>query len=72
MTPEGMHDRFTYRPPSKGGADRHDRLSKRFVELAEEIDAICPEGREKSLAFTKLEESKFWSSAAVARNESTR
>ena len=72
MTTEEIRDRFEYHPPSKNGADRHDRLSKRFVELAQEIDSICPDGREKALAFTKLEESKFWASAAVARNVATR
>lgn len=36
------------------------------------IEAVCPDGREKSLAITNLEMAKFWASAAVARNPETR
>ena len=33
------------------------------------IQGECPESREKSLAFTKLEECIMWANAAIARNE---
>jgi len=35
--------------------------------LAELMDDECPESREKSLAFTKLEEAIFWANASIAR-----
>lgn len=72
LTKEEIRERFTYHPPSKEGAEKHGFLSEFFVDLAEQVNDICPEGREKSLVFTKLEEAKFWASAAVARNPETR
>ena len=67
-----IENRFNYHPPSPGGVERHGELSAVYENLAHVIDRICPGGREKSLAMTKLEESKFWASASVARNPETR
>jgi hypothetical protein len=67
-----ISDRFHYHKPSEQGTARHQRLSSSFVQIADVVNAACPEGREKSLALTKLEEAKFWASAAVARNPETR
>lgn len=67
-----LNDRFHYQSPSPDGVQRHAALSQHFSELAGWIDEICPPGREKSLVLTKLEEAKFFASAAVARNEETR
>ena len=72
LTGEEIHDRFHYHAPSEDGVLRHQELSTRYENTAHIIDVICPPGREKSLATTKLEESKFWASAAVARNPETR
>ena len=38
-------------------------------ELAAAIDTACPDGREKSLAFTKLEETTMWTMASLARGD---
>lgn len=72
MTLAEIRDRFTYHPPSTEGVKRHEALSTNFASLAEVVDETCPDGREKSLAMTKLEEAKFWASAAVARDPETR
>ena len=65
-------DRFNYHAPSADGVQRHAELSAKFENLAGTVNRICPHGREKALAMTKLEEAKFWASAAVARNPETR
>lgn len=38
-------------------------------ELAQRINDICPDSREKSIALTKLEEVMMWANASIARNE---
>ena len=45
--------------------DLHDR----GFELANHINDVCPESREKSLALTHLEQAIMWASAAIARHE---
>jgi hypothetical protein len=72
MTSDEIRERFTYHPPSDGGAQRHRVLSESFIELAQLVDDVSPDGREKSLAMTSLEQAKFWASAAVARDPATR
>lgn len=72
MTTEEILERFTYHPPSEAGKQRHHDLTTVFVGLAQHIERICPDGREKALVLTHLETAKFWASAAVARNPETR
>lgn len=60
---------FTYHPPKEGQAERYVALRGKAKELAELVDAECPNSREKSLALTKLEEVIMWANAAIARNE---
>ena len=45
-------------------------IVRSFVhDLASTFDARLPDGREKSLAFTKLEETTMWAMAALARHD---
>ncbi len=72
MSDEEITNRVTYHAPSGDGIERHASLSAAIHIAICEVDENCPLGREKSLAITKLEEAKFWASAAVARNKATR
>ena len=47
--------------------DGMDNIRTSCTVLGGVIDARCPDGREKSLALTKLEEVMFWADAAIAR-----
>ena len=52
-----------------GRAEEHDEVRAAYKDFAERLAAATPAGREKSLAFTALEESSFWAHAAIAREE---
>ena len=69
---EEVGERFRYKAPSAEGAERHGRLTSAFRAVADEVLALVPEGRERSVVLTKLEEAKMWASAGVARNPETR
>lgn len=47
-------------------APRHAELRKRYREFAEHLDSVLPDGREKALVFTKLQESSMWSHFCIA------
>lgn len=60
---------FTYHAPKPGQPERYESIRAKAKELAILISESCPPGRERSLAFTKLEESVMWANASIARNE---
>ncbi len=68
MTTEGLDHRFNYHQPSNEGIiTQHADVRGRCLKLAQFIDDLIPDSREKSLAFTALEEAMFWANAGVAR-----
>lgn len=60
---------FTYHKPLETQPERYERIRVNARNLAELFLRNCPPSRERSLAFTKLEESIFWANASIARNE---
>jgi hypothetical protein len=50
--------------------NEHTSIRQACRRLADELNERLPEGREKSLAITHLEEVMFWGNAAIARNQS--
>lgn len=64
-----LENRFEFHP-ALSGEKRQQHATVRGVcrELAENLDALLPNSREKSLAFTAVEEAMMWANAAVARN----
>lgn len=65
---EKIENAFTYHQPKEGQPEKYKALRSKAKELAYLIDELCPDGREKSLAMTKLEEASMWANASVARN----
>lgn len=63
-----LENRFTYHPPNDERAATHNVIRTLLLATAERFDSQLPDGREKSLALTKLEEAMFWANAAIARN----
>lgn len=69
MLQEDLAKRFTYHAPKVGQPERYNELRNSGFSLARLIETLCPDGREKALAITKLEEAIMWANAAIARNE---
>ena len=68
MEPKDLENRFTYHAPDESKKVAHETARGACRTLAEALNAMLPEGREKALAFTHLEETMFWANAALARN----
>jgi hypothetical protein len=62
-------NRFTYHAPHGNQTDRYQMLRSQALDLALAIAEKCPPSRERSLAFTALEEAVMWANASIARNE---
>jgi len=68
MTQDQLDNNFMYHSPKPGQNEKYEHLRAQAKSLAEQINEMCPDSREKSLAFTKLEESIMWANASIARN----
>jgi len=68
MDTSDLVNRFRYHAPDDEKIVKHSNVRNQLLELAIEWDASLPDGREKALALTKLEEAMFWANAAIARN----
>lgn len=69
MDTADLRTRFRYHKPKNSATEtKHENIRAIVYESALRIDVLCPDGREKSLAITKLEEAMMWANAAIARN----
>jgi phage-related tail fiber protein len=62
-----IDNRFTYHPPSETKATKHVMIRESGKTLTEIVNEMVPDGREKSLAITKIEEAVMWANAGLAR-----
>lgn len=68
MDAADITNRFSFHPATEVTGPKHENVRTSCFEFAEWLNENLPEGREKSLAITKLEEVMFWANAAIARN----
>lgn len=68
MDQDELSSRFDHHPPTGGKVEKHENVRYEFKQLAIDLDHWLPDGREKSLVFTNLEQAMFWANAAIARN----
>lgn len=57
-----------YHAPKDEQPEKYEKLRLKVRELAELIELLCPDSREKSMAFTNVEQCVMWANAAIARN----
>lgn len=62
-----IENSFKYHPPQEGQVEKYEWLRDEARKLAHLIDDLCPNGREKSLAITNLEQAVMWANASIAR-----
>ena len=59
---------FTYHKPTDEKANKYPIIRDKAKELAYIIKELVPNGREQSLALTKLEEMVMWANAGISRD----
>lgn len=69
MTKEQIANLFTYHAPKGDQPIRYEDIRRHARALAEVIEALCPDSREKSLAITNLQQVTMWANASIALNE---
>lgn len=67
MEQNELKKRFTYHAPKKEDGSKFEMIRTTALNFAKFINEECPEGREKALALTKLEEVVMWANAGIAR-----
>lgn len=63
-----VNNRFGFHPATEETRPKHAQVRESFIDFVNELNGILPESREKSLAFTALQEAAMWSNAAIACN----
>ena len=69
---EEIRNRWGYHPATPETAGQHEAVREAYIALAEYLDQILPDGRAKSTAFTKLQESSMWANFGVAEQAPVR
>jgi hypothetical protein len=69
MDHDDLRNRFSYHPATTAPVgNAHEKVRGLCLTLAFRLDDLLPEGREKSLAITNLEQTMMWANAAIARH----
>ncbi len=61
--------RFRHHPPTEEQGRRMAEIRSHCLELAELVDELCPDSREKADALTNLDYVMYQANAAIARRE---
>jgi hypothetical protein len=65
---EELANRFSYHPPTHDQTLAYQEIRDRCFVLAKFLDQACPDSREKSLAFTALDDVVMQANASIARH----
>lgn len=60
---------FAYHKPGADGLEKITRLREAFSVVAQWIEELAPQSREKSVALTNLEQAAMWAIKAVVCND---
>jgi hypothetical protein len=69
LSNDELINRFRFHPAKDELTKKsHEWVRNACLELAAGLNSAVPDGREKALALTKLEEVMMWANAGIARN----
>jgi len=67
---EDLKNRFMHHPPRDAETIKaHEKVRDKCLNLAIILTELIPDGQEKALAITNLEQVMFWANAAIARRK---
>jgi len=66
MRPTELVRRFKNHKLDEHRAKKCEQLRLSAHNLADMVNGLCPEGREKSIAITKIEEAVMWANKAIS------
>jgi hypothetical protein len=69
MTEEELRNIFTFHSVKGDQADRYPKIRQAGLDLALVILDNCPDSRERSTAFTRIQEAIMFANAAIAVHE---
>lgn len=70
LSNEEIDNRTKWHPPTSDEVARlHGLIRGKLNKAIKDVNELVPEGREKVLAITKLEEAMMWANAGIARNQ---
>lgn len=64
-----LENRFMSHLATEEQIEKYEDIREALLNLAFIIDELCPTSREKSLAWTALEQVGFYAKASIARRE---
>lgn len=65
-----LDHRFAFHPAAdEEKRNAHSSVRMLLASAASDLNGWIPDGREKSIVMTKLEEAMFWANAALARQK---
>ena len=65
--PLDLDNIYKYHVPKEGQNLKYEAIRAKAKELALLIQDMCPDSRERSVAFTHLATSVMWANAGIAR-----
>jgi hypothetical protein len=65
---DDLRRRFDYHRPTPDKSQVHEEVRTILLHAALKLNDLVPEGREKALMLTHLEDAMMWGNAGVARN----
>lgn len=70
INPADIEDRFAFHAaPDQEKRDEHTSARQICRQAADALNELVPDGREKAVVMTKLEEAMFWANAGLARQK---